>query len=153
MANGKTHTITTVTIGAAGGILMSYIGMGGSAEFFAGSLFAVFVQPDLDHPGGYIGDAIIGSIPVVGGVLRALWRVYWTPYRLFVGLMDGRKPGARDSHRSWLSHLPGIGTAIRIVWSLIPLFAFRGLFIPPPPFLVAVLLCDIAHAVLDAIWW
>ena len=41
-------------------------------------------------------------------MFKLLWRIWWLPYGLAV------------RHRSWLSHCPGVGTALRCGWAAVP---------------------------------
>lgn len=155
MASGRVHTMTTVAATVGGAALLAAWSAGEADVFpwFVGGAVAVFVQPDLDHASGYIGLAILRRMPVIGRVLAAVWRLYWMPYRWAVGMGTRRRPGAGDSHRSWLSHLPIVGTALRLAWLLWPFWAIWGVFIPPPEFLAALVLCDFLHVVLDGVQW
>lgn len=154
MASGRVHTATTLAAGATGAFLLAASPYSAHAvPFMAGALTAILVQPDLDHPNGYIGLAILRRVPLIGHVLSAAWRLYWMPYRLAVGLGTRRRPGIGDSHRSWLSHLPVVGTALRLAWLLWPAWALWGWWFPPAGALAAVVICDVLHAVLDGVQW
>ena len=154
MASGKMHTAVTLAVGAAGTVALAVSPLSAHAvSFAAGALAAVLVQPDLDHPSGYIGLAILRRVPVTGRAMAAAWRLYWTPYRWVVGLATRRRPGAGDSHRSWLSHLPPVGTVLRLVWLSWPVWALWGWWLPPVGALAALVVCDILHAVMDGVQW
>ena len=158
MASGRAHSIASLAVGGVTAVV--YYGFAGDAPVAgwcaAGGLSAVLLSPDLDHPSGYIGLAILRRLPL-GKAWEFIWRTYWTPYRWLVGTFTRRTYGAGDSHRSFLSHLPGIGTALRLAWLLwIPL-VFGWVSLPELcgawPALATLLACDVMHSVMDSVMW
>lgn len=103
MAPGRVHNATTTAALTVAGICATgllrwptdYLAL--CAGLAAGYVFS----PDLDLADGNISLANLRRIPGVGKVLALLWRVVWWPYGLLV------------PHRSRLSHLPILSTAIR----------------------------------------
>jgi hypothetical protein len=161
VANGKVHSLTSAGIGLVGAgyasLALRY-DITVCGQFALGGVAAVALSPDLDCPGGYIFEGLLRKIPVFGRVLSGFWFYYWFPYRVFVGLVTKRAKGYGDSHRSWISHLPAIGTILRLFWILLPyeialLWFGQAVYIPPIPFMIALVICDFAHSVLDSVQW
>lgn len=150
MASGRAHTLATV---ACGVVMIAYPPFGFSRlDIALSTAIAVFVQPDLDNWGGYIGDRIISSFPLIGRALLRLWRAYWTPYRFFVGITNPKRKGWGDSHRAPLSHLPIVGTAIRLLWFWWPLYLFFHL-VPPVELVTVLFVSDVVHSIMDSVRW
>ena len=107
MANGKEHAAATRSLGAvlslasAGAMLAGYplpaIGLA------VGAVGGHIAPPDLDLPGITYCERRILRWNRVAGIL---WRWYWFLYSMLI------------PHRHWLSHLPGIGTAGRMLYLL-----------------------------------
>ena len=159
MADGKTHSTMSVLVGLSGagvGYTLLHQPIDACGWFALGGLAAVLLSPDLDCPAGNISIALIRKLPVgrfIAKVLSLIWEAYWIPYRWLVGTFTRRTPGVGDSHRSWLSHLPVIGTALRLAWLLWLPWLVWGWFIPPLPLLYALVACDVAHSILDSVQW
>lgn len=69
-------------------------------------LFSLFVGPDLDVDSGNISHKLAretGKIPLV------LWTIFWEPY------------GYAIKHRSKISHMPILGTLLRLIYLVTPL--------------------------------
>ena len=77
-----------------------------------GAHLARYVTPDLDMPQVTLEE---GRILRYSRVLGELYIVYWMPYARHI------------SHRHWLSHLPGVGTAIRMIYAL----WWLAFYVPP----------------------
>jgi len=74
-----------------------------------GILFGVFMDPDLDLPGKTMSEARMRQ---VNPVLGQLWYWFWWPY-------------AKMSHHRGISHVPVLGTGIRVVYLLwVPLLLY-----------------------------
>lgn len=150
MASGRAHTLATVVCGVT---MTAYPPFGLSRSgIILSTAIAVFVQPDLDNWGGYIGDRIISSFPLIGRVFLLFWRAYWTPYRFFVGITNPKRKGWGDSHRAPLSHLPIVGTAIRLFWFWWPFYIFFRL-VPPVELVMVLFVSDVVHSVMDSVRW
>lgn len=144
MPNGRVHTsVTVLTSMYVGAFLVDRIAMGilqpNSLFAVAGCLSGVFLSPDLDLDGGYIGDGIIKRR--LGCVLGTLWFYYWRPYSLLI------------PHRSWISHAPLVSTAIRLVymfwWSPVLLAYSTDAYIWMLWFAAGLALVDFHHWFLD----
>ena len=139
MAPGRTHTISTLMIGAAG---MTALPISESIPFGLGCLAAVVLQPDLDQIDGEFGYYGFLVLRETWPPLEKAWNLYFTPYaRLF-------------SHRSIFSHFPFLGTFIRIVY----VFWWAGFFLNRQPlgagwFITALVACDILHWIMDWRVW
>lgn len=112
MANGKTHAKDSIDLGTvigpvvAGGSYALWGDLGLSVVLglmtLLGSWMGVLFTPDLDME----TRTLVDRLPIIG----PLWSVLWYPYAWAI------------PHRSWLSHTPLLGTAIRqlyfwgIVW-------------------------------------
>jgi uncharacterized metal-binding protein len=118
MPSGKIHnalTLATVT-----GVLAPYLIVqfdGNPWLYGAGCVAGLLVSPDMDVDKGNISDQIIRK---VSRPAQWLWRLFWTPYALFV------------PHRNFVSHFPIFGTLVRmgyifIVINLINLLLFTTL--------------------------
>lgn len=140
MASGLMHTKASLILAGAS---VPYYGLDrpdlAAAAVLAG-LWAVVVQPDLDHldHSGYYGLYIWDK---TAPRLSFLWRMYWYPYaRMF-------------SHRSFFTHFPVVGTMIRLVyggwWFLWLLPVWSG----APVFLALVIAADALHWVMDWKIW
>jgi uncharacterized metal-binding protein len=120
-----------------------------SQAIAAGCLAGIVITPDLDV------DRPVRSHYVVlrrfGPVFAAVWRVVWLPYGLAI------------SHRSWVSHMPIVGTLIRaaylacigslILWAGnrcgILLFSTAGMLPLIPWILIGLAVSDTLHWAAD----
>ena len=104
MADGRTHAkiASGVTLAVSAAALP--VGVHDAAAALAlvvGAVAGFAISPDLDLEGRTEDEARIWRIsPVLG----FLWQTYWYPYALLI------------PHRHWLSHAPGIGTLIRMLY-------------------------------------
>lgn len=148
MPDGRIHA--SITTAAAVGLywLGAQAGLSDSANqaVAAGCLLGIIVTPDLDV------DQPVRSHYVVlrrfGPVIAAVWRMVWLPYGLAI------------RHRSWVSHMPVIGTFIRaaylacIGWLLLWAADRAGAVLPStkgiPPLIPYALM---GLAVSDALHW
>lgn len=148
MASGRTHAVVSALAGVGLGMILS------SPDAFLGAVSGILLSPDLDHPKGYIGLRFIRALPLVGKPLSVAWHYYWSPYRFLVGLFNPKRPGASDSHRSWLSHLPLVGTFFRLLYLLLPAWVLSGdFFIPSFHFCLGLVVSDVLHSVFDSVQW
>lgn len=148
--DGKMHMLASVGVGVVGSAALSVTSLAdrdAALWFFGGALASVLLQPDLDHPDGYIGLALIRSI--AGRFAAHLWHLYWAPYRLLLRtLAPAVIYGKRTSHRSWLSHTPVVGTVVRLVWMFLPVWAVSG-WLPNFFFGAAIFVSDLLHYIMD----
>jgi len=107
MANGAEHAVATRRLGTLlqlGAVAAAFAGHPLPAiGIFAGAIGGHMATPDLDLPGLTHCE---NRIRRFNRILGALWVALWIPYGLLV------------PHRSWVSHLPGVGTAIRMLYLL-----------------------------------
>lgn len=105
MADGKSHGRITlflaVTITPV--VTIATLSPEKAAMFAIGCLLGLIVEPDLDV--NHVTESERKMIKVFGP-LAYLWIGLWLPYALIV------------PHRSILSHMPILGTAIRLVYLL-----------------------------------
>lgn len=138
MANGATHTLTTMCASAVG---VSYFGLDNieaSSAWLLAGLWCVIVQPDLDVDNGYYGLFVLSNTKK--GIER-LWHLYWQPYARLL------------KHRSFFSHAPLIGTLGRLLyggWFLIPILL---LWVGTSYFVTAIIAFDTLHWILDWKVW
>ncbi len=131
MASGKVHAAATAAVaGLSGPLLVLLAGqpLERAAAFVAGCALGLVVTPDLDvrHRDTH-SDTIVRRS---GGCLfGALWEMFWTPYAYLI-----------PHHRHPLSHLPLLGTALRLVY----LFGV--------PALLGWLLCEVLGACPEVNW-
>ena len=116
MPSGKVHS--ALTISTLSGVLAPYaiVNLNGNPYFYAaGCLIGIFVMPDLDVDNGNITDTIIRR---VSRPAQKLWRLIWTPYSKLI------------PHRSPLSHMPVLGTLLRIgyIFLIINIFSILSHF-------------------------
>lgn len=118
----------------------------GNQAMAVGCVLGIMITPDLDV------DRPVRSHRLVlrrfGPVIAAVWRMLWLPYGLAI------------RHRSWVSHLPVVGTLIRAAYlacigSLILWVAgtFGGITFSTKPLLPLVPWVVIGLAVSDALHW
>lgn len=128
--------------GASGGVM--YYGLdnipASSAFLFAG-LWCVVVQPDLDQIDGDKGYYGLYVLESTKKGLSKLWHRYWQPYAKVI------------PHRSFFSHVPIVGTLIRLLyggWFLLPLLiTWDGM----PYFITCIMAFDTIHWVMDWKLW
>lgn len=107
MADGRTHGAITIALAAALPAVGLAIGLPERvcAGLSLGCLVGLIVEPDLDIPRRTASERrVLRALGFIG----FFWIWYWTPYARFI------------RHRSPLSHLPGLGTAVRLVYLLGP---------------------------------
>ena len=112
MPSGRTHAFATGLVGATAlffplktleiSILLSF-----------GCFLGLVLYPDLDVNVGNYGNALVGA--VFGKKLRKVWEMYWYPYSKIM------------PHRSFLSHLPVLSTAIRLIYIGMPIYILLNL--------------------------
>lgn len=104
MPNGRVHSAATVILALSAGYLLHHNGstLPHTLAFSAGTLAGLVLTPDLDVNEGCVSDEIVRrSTGRVGG---SLWYLFWLPYSRLI------------PHRSPLSHLPGLGTVLRLAY-------------------------------------
>jgi uncharacterized metal-binding protein len=116
VASGKTHA----SISCALAVVLGPVVAAWTNEITAGLCFAggcvlgVFISPDLDQEQKTISEALVAKLPVLGW----LFRLYFYPYAWVF------------PHRSPFTHLPFLGTVIRALYIVIPLFILSICKIP-----------------------
>jgi uncharacterized metal-binding protein len=127
MPGKKTHDSFCISLGEillAGGVY-TCIALPYCFLLGAGAITGIFLSPDLD---------------VADKFRFGWWKVYWYPYSKVI------------PHRHWLSHMPVVGTIIRLFYML-PLLAPVFLFIPVNKmnwwWLIGLMISDICHWLLD----
>ena len=105
MPSGHVHTTATLILAAAGGVAAYYNAMP-VVPVVVGALAGVLLTPDLDLDTGSTSQRTVRER--LGCLVGALWALYWRPYSMAI------------PHRSWLSHGPLIGTAIRVAYLCAP---------------------------------
>ena len=136
MASGKVHARHTASAALVVGAVCVW--QGWTLWHAVGVLAGVIITPDLDliENGGLYALTVIRRVPVLGRPLAFAYRWYWHLY------------GKLYKHRSKASHLPIVGTAIRL------LYAFWWLAILPDSvfyysFAVGLAIADTLHLVDD----
>ena len=100
----------------------------------AGVLSGVYLTPDLDVDNG------IRSFTYMPKIITPVWRAFWYPYAKAI------------KHRSPLSHLPGLGTAIRVAYMATPLFVAGAIDNTHwwfAPWFVGLVVSDTLHWLMD----
>lgn len=114
MPDGKTHASATVLVAMAAPIAAynyASVPMDHAIALAAGALAGLLLTPDLDVDGS---TASHQTVRRAGGCLLAVaWRLYWLPYCKII------------PHRSPLSHLPVLSTALRILYLCWPLLLWN----------------------------
>lgn len=125
MPNRTVHEATSIGLGVALVPLGYQAGLPLPYAFLLGlgSILCVWVNPDLD---------------VAERRRQGMWRLYWYPY------------GKAVPHRHWISHMPIIGTAVRLIY-LLPLLALSYLIRPPTWEVSRVLILGLALG--DTLHW
>ena len=152
MPNGLAHTYATVFLAAGSPFVLTPL-LGGHASFAVsmGCLAGVLLTPDLDVNNGSISNhharRMFGALPGL------VWEVIWKPYSWII------------PHRSPLSHMPVIGTAIRLMYLscvIYLLLRLVGIFLPAiiptvlpwwfTPAFLGLTLSDTAHFLMDLVF-
>lgn len=83
---------------------------------FCGYLLGYLIDPDLDHTSDYSAK-IRWKRTLVFYPVYLWWKIYsYTIARVFGG------------HRALLNHLPFVSTGIRLVWVVLPVLVYFGIF-------------------------
>lgn len=139
MASGRTHTLATLTAGAAG--VFHFAEDGNylfASAWLAAALYCTIATPDndqLDNGGAY-------CLQVARETWRPLERItraYWMPYaKLF-------------SHRSFYTHAPVVGTLIRLAYAMPYLVFALDVLLSPfgAQFVTAIIAMDALHWIMD----
>lgn len=151
MSSGKTHAIgSLVSAPIAMGLVYSYTSDPRLALFAGiGSVSGILLTPDLDQES--ISASEWKLIQITCGI-GFLWNALWGPYSTFI------------PHRSVLSHLPVLGTCLRLLYlyaalsiclwifdSTLSLPSFEVLVRSPDfrAFVAGLVASDISHWILD----
>jgi uncharacterized metal-binding protein len=104
MPKGTVHAKATVALAAAGAFVTYRFGhpLPQILALSGGTLAGLLLTPDLDIDEGCISNDIVRHS--AGRRVEQLWALFWRPYGLML------------PHRSKLSHLPLLGTALRLVY-------------------------------------
>lgn len=106
MASGKIHSACSIGLGIALSALPIFdIDPLKSIATGLGSFSGVFITPDLDVDGGNISHK---KMRKEGRIFYLYWKHFWLPYALAL------------KHREHLSHMPILGTTIRLVYIAFP---------------------------------
>lgn len=149
MSSGKVHSITTVILSAGLGFAAHQAGypLQQAGALAGGALAGLLLTPDLDVNGGSVSNRYAARLG--GCVLGLAWAMIWRPYSYLI------------PHRSPLSHMPLIGTAIRLGYMaalgwlvLLALDLARVITIPALPAwwpwaFAGLALADLLHFILD----
>lgn len=148
MPSGKVHTATTIILSAGLGIAAYQAGcqINQVAALAGGSLAGLLLTPDLDVNHGSISNQ--HAIRFGGCLFGWIWSVIWKPYSTLI------------PHRSFWSHMPIIGTALRIgylallAWLIMAVFGLAGVRWPALPTwwqwaFTGLALSDLLHFILD----
>ena len=113
MPNGTTHAKATFALAVAGGATAYHLGhpMPHVIALSAGALAGLILTPDLDVDDGCISNRIVRR--TTNRPIAWMWARFWRPYGLLI------------PHRSRLSHMPLLGTALRLAYlSILPALLF-----------------------------
>ena len=118
MADGRSHARAAFLVLAAGGAGWALGQVPGPV--LGGLALGWMVTPDIDLPGTtYEEERVyrlrLGCLPI-GLLLGLAWEWYWFPYARIV------------PHRSPWSHLPGLGTAARLLYLALPYLVYGWAF-------------------------
>jgi uncharacterized metal-binding protein len=161
MPDGKTHAIaTTVAAGALAPTLVLVFGQPWqpAVAFAAGCLVGLIVTPDLDVRHATRAATIVRRTARgwVGRLLGQAWIWFWRPYALLI-----------PHHRHPLSHLPILGTALRLLYLLAAptlVWLLVSLVLPLPPLarpyigpltwwgVAGLATVDALHTLMDRFW-
>lgn len=127
MPSGRVHAAATV---AAAGLLSPLLVVAAhqaplcAAAFGLGCLVGVVINPDLDVRRGTYSWTVVRR--TFGSIAGWLWALFWFPYARLI-----------PRHRHLLSHLPLLGTGLRLLY-LLAFFALGwlllGRFVELPAF-------------------
>lgn len=145
--DGKINALATAscTVGIATAAIVLRWPEAGLAA--AGCAFGVILPPDLDQEGVTDSERLI--IRAGGcwlGWIGWLWVAYWWPYACLV------------PHRHWMSHLPVVGTLVRLLYLFSPLiliWVYKDWPYPmwlerfAIPMILGLMVADTAHWVMD----
>lgn len=105
MADGRTHAQTAekvaIALSASAIPVGYYTNEAAALAIMAGAVCGWLMTPDLDIPHRTHEESRMWRLSPILGVI---WQTYWKPYALLI------------PHRHWLSHAPGVGTAIRMLY-------------------------------------
>lgn len=114
MPSGRVHAATTIalTLGLGAACYSAGWPSDQQAALAGGSLAGLLLSPDLDVQQGSISFKFARRS--FGCLFGLLWEMYWKPYAVLI-----------PHHRHWLSHMPFISTAIRLLYLAMPLLLWR----------------------------
>lgn len=115
MAAGKEHVKGyKIGLGILGAVGVAAIAQGApfvyGVSLLVGGVLGLLIDPDLRDQCAITthSERRMAKIPVVGRFTGWAWQVYWYPLSRFI------------THRSFLSHLPGVATALAAFWTFVP---------------------------------
>jgi len=146
MPSGRIHAATTVALSLAAGVgaYTQNQPVPVITALAGGCLAGLLLSPDLDVDQGSISMKFARRS--FGCLVGLIWAIYWKPYSAII------------PHRSWLSHLPVISTALRLLYMALPYLAWQwwqtrqiGFTLPDWFYLAFLGLClsDLAHWAMD----
>lgn len=152
MPSGKVHAVTTLLVASFSGPALVAVGqpVEHAISFVGGNLLGLLVNPDLDVDSGNRSHYYLRN--TTGCLGAAAWYVFWYPYAQLV------------RHRSPLSHMPVVGTLLRVAYlslALVLIWAVLRLVLPFPAIqypnlgrdwawaLAGLMLVDTIHALQD----
>jgi uncharacterized metal-binding protein len=144
MPSGKVHNAVTLLTAfytaTLAPVYLPHTGASGLA-LIPGCLTGLLVGPDLDVDEGNKSYGIMRELGCIPGTV---WKVVWWPYSFI-------------PHRHWLSHMPIISTALRVMWLALITFGFAGqiLWLVQEPvfwwYVAGLALADAHHWFLDTV--
>ena len=120
MSRGRVHALATVI---AGGVLspslvvLGHLPIEQASAFAAGCLTGLVINPDLDVRRFTHAESVMRRTGGrLGRLLSNLWYALWWPYSRLI-----------PRHRHPLSHMPILGTVVRLIYLAVILFAIHWL--------------------------
>lgn len=124
MASGKQHynywkafipVAVAVSVLVTGLLLANRVPIWIGVMILPGYFLGRYLDPDLDLLGLSSAEGRLMRELKIIGVVITMWFLPYAYVMRFVGL--GRK-----GHRNFFSHFPGVSTAIRLIWLLVPIY-------------------------------
>jgi len=151
MASGRTHAIITksLAVGSGVAVFVATADINTALLVAMGCFIGLYVEPDLDIATRTYSEKQLLKLWKPLGVL---WITIWTPY------------GQTITHRSIWSHMPILGTFLRVLYLMTPILLVAAVFGRSEAILAAVgsaefqLMClgltiaDIGHYIADVVW-
>ncbi|MCW4004952.1 MAG: metal-binding protein [Candidatus Bathyarchaeota archaeon] len=104
MADGKTHHAISLIMALSTAASVKVLGQPASImlPIASGMLAGILITPDLDVQNPVHANNVAYR---VHWIIGAAWRFIWWPYARLI-----------PHHRHWLSHLPFVGTLVRLIY-------------------------------------